>query len=74
MIKAHIPNEQYGFIEIEYKNIDELEANYSVDYLAVKRSQQKAELSVREAKEKATPKQKAPLTYIRHSALSVRKR
>lgn len=53
MIKCHIPNEQYGFTEIEYQNIDELEKNYPTDYLAVKRSQQKAELSVKEAKEKA---------------------
>lgn len=56
MIKCHIPNEQYGFTEIDYKSIDELEKNYPEDYLIVKRAQQKGERLVREAKEKASPK------------------
>jgi hypothetical protein len=56
MIKAIIPTEQYGKIEIDYKNIDELETSYPEDYLTIKRTQQKAERLVREAKEKATPK------------------
>ena len=56
MITTHIVSEQYGFMTIEYENIDELEKNYPEDYLAVKRAQQKAERLVREAKEKASPK------------------
>ena len=53
---THIVTEQYGYLEVEYKDIKDFETNYPKHYLSAKRAQQKGEMLVREAKEKATPK------------------
>ena len=56
MYTAIIPTCQYGNITVDYKTIDDIEKLYPEDYLIIKRAQQKAELLVKEAKEKAVPK------------------
>lgn len=57
MIKAHIPTEQYGFFEVDYKTIDDVDTNYVDDYIAIKTVQRDAIIKLKKLNdEKNDPK------------------